>query len=117
MFCLRGGVAIWTELSRNLDEEGEAAIRKTSKVWKDLDQGCATTLVAALDPALNGKLLLSYSGCLGDGLLMRESGVEPKGVLLHDCQMCDAAPHATDPDVAERLWALSEKLVKTDFKL
>lgn len=49
-------VAIWTGLSRNLDEEGEAAIRKTSKVWKDLDQGCATTLVAALDPALDGTL-------------------------------------------------------------
>jgi hypothetical protein len=42
---------------------------------------------------------------------------DPKGILLHDCQITEAAPHATDPKVAERLWALSEKLVKSDFKL
>ncbi|KAF2644095.1 NAD(P)-binding protein [Massarina eburnea CBS 473.64] len=87
--------SIWTGLSRDLDADGEAAIRNTSPVWKNHDQGSATTLVAAFDPALD----------------------EPKGILLHDCQMCDAAPHATDPGIAERLWALSEKLVKTDFKL
>ncbi|KAG9380819.1 Retinol dehydrogenase 13 [Pyrenophora tritici-repentis] len=52
-------------------------------------------MVAALDPALN----------------------EPKGVLLHDCQMCDAMPYATDPKLAERLWELSETLVQTDLKL
>jgi NAD(P)-dependent dehydrogenase (short-subunit alcohol dehydrogenase family) len=48
--------AIWTGLSRNLDAEGEEAIRKTSPFWKNHDQGAATVLVAALDPALNGKL-------------------------------------------------------------
>ncbi|KAF2250950.1 NAD(P)-binding protein [Trematosphaeria pertusa] len=87
--------SIWTGLSRDLDPDGEAAIRKTSPFWKNHDQGAATSLVAAFDPALN----------------------EPKGILLHDCQICDAAPHATDPKIAERLWTLSEKLVKRDFKL
>jgi hypothetical protein len=48
-------VAIWTGLSRDLDPDGEEAIRKTSTFWKNHDQGAATVLVAALDPALNGK--------------------------------------------------------------
>ncbi|KAI8943249.1 hypothetical protein NX059_001271 [Plenodomus lindquistii] len=44
--------SIWTGLSRNLDAEGEAAIRNTSTFWKNHDQGASTVLVAALDPAL-----------------------------------------------------------------
>ncbi|KAF2015068.1 short chain dehydrogenase/ reductase-like protein [Aaosphaeria arxii CBS 175.79] len=87
--------SIWTGLSRNLDAEGEEAIRKTSPFWKNHDQGAATTIVAAFDPALN----------------------QSQGLLLHDCQFTDAAPHANDPKLAENLWALSEKLVKRDFKL
>jgi hypothetical protein len=43
--------------------------------------------------------------------------LDSKGILLHDCQMCDAMPHATDPSLAEKLWGLSEKLVRSDFKL
>jgi hypothetical protein len=39
------------------------------------------------------------------------------GVLLQDCQLCNAAPHATNPKFAERLWTLSEKLVKQEFPL
>ncbi|KAF2452202.1 NAD(P)-binding protein [Karstenula rhodostoma CBS 690.94] len=87
--------SIWTGLSRDLDADGEAAIRATSPFWKNLDQGASTTLVAALDPAL----------------------AEPKGILLHDCQMTDAAPYATDEQNAKNLWTLSEKLVKSEFKL
>ncbi|PSN59450.1 NAD(P)-binding protein [Corynespora cassiicola Philippines] len=87
--------SIWTGLSRDLDADGEEAIRKTSPFWKDHDQGAATTLVAALDPVLN----------------------EPKGILLHDCQIVEAAPHAKDAELAGKLWELSEKLVRRSFKL
>jgi hypothetical protein len=31
--------------------------------------------------------------------------------------MCDAAPHATNSEMVEKLWTLSEKLVKREFKL
>ncbi|KAF2845643.1 short chain dehydrogenase/ reductase-like protein [Plenodomus tracheiphilus IPT5] len=82
--------SIWTGLSRDLDPEGEAAIKNTSTFWKTLDQGASTVLVAALDPALKPS----------------------QGVLLHDCQISDAAPHATNPDAVERLWKLSETLVE-----
>lgn len=57
-------VAIWTGLSRDLDADGEEAIRKTSPFWKDHDQGAATTLVAALDPVLNGMYLLPWLDAL-----------------------------------------------------
>ncbi|KAH9866931.1 hypothetical protein IAQ61_007521 [Plenodomus lingam] len=88
--------SIWTGLSRDLDPDGEAAIKNTSTFWKNRDQGASTVLVAALDPALND--------------------VHSNGVFLHDCQMTDAAPYATDSKLAERLWALSEKLVQQEFK-
>ncbi|KAF1935182.1 NAD(P)-binding protein [Clathrospora elynae] len=87
--------SIWTGLGRSLDADGEAAIRKTSPFWKNLDQGAATVLVAAFDLALD----------------------QQNGVLLHDCQMCEAAPYATDSKLAERLWMLSEKLVQKEFKV
>ncbi|EUC51131.1 hypothetical protein COCMIDRAFT_80292 [Bipolaris oryzae ATCC 44560] len=89
--------AIPTNMSRDLDSNSEEleAVGKTMKLLKTLDQGAATVLVAALDPALN----------------------DEKGVFLDDCQIRDAAPHATDPDKAEKLWELSEKLVGTKFEL
>ena len=107
-------VAIWTGLSRDLDPDGEEAIRKTSTFWKNHDQGAATVLVAALDPALNGKCFVMVTQWVQ---LIKTCKTEPKGIMLHDCQMCEAAPHATDPRNAERLWTLSEQLVQTDFKL
>jgi hypothetical protein len=58
------GLAIWTGLSRDLDADGEAAIRKTSPFWKNHDQGAATVLVAALDPSLDGEYA-SYREILG----------------------------------------------------
>lgn len=46
---------IWTGLSRDLNEEDQAAVKKTSLVWKNHDQGAATALVAAFDPSLSSK--------------------------------------------------------------
>ncbi|KAK1760254.1 hypothetical protein QBC47DRAFT_290421 [Echria macrotheca] len=87
--------SIETELSRNQDEELNAQFLKVAPYWKTLDEGCSTTLVAALDPALN----------------------EPKGLYLDNCQFKDPYPHASDPVAAERLWKLSEELVGQKFDL
>lgn len=81
---------IWTDLSRSLTPEDVKIIEGTSSFWKTHDQGVATILVAAFDPKLG------------------ESG---KGVFLSDSQFVDVSKSATDPDTAERLWALSEKIV------
>lgn len=48
--------AIWTGLSRNLDESGNETMSKTSNFWKTTDQGAATMLVAAFDPNLKGTI-------------------------------------------------------------
>ncbi|KAI0131856.1 hypothetical protein BJ170DRAFT_222982 [Xylariales sp. AK1849] len=83
-----------TNLGREHDEETAAAIAKTSKYWKTLDEGASTTLVAALDPKLN----------------------ENTGLYLLDCQFGPAAPFALDPVTAARLWKLSEELTSVEFK-
>ncbi|KAL1619833.1 hypothetical protein SLS54_006431 [Diplodia seriata] len=87
--------SIWTNLSRDLDEEGNAAIAGTAKDWKSPDEGASTVIVAAFDPALN----------------------EPSGSFLSDCQFYEPPPYATDPEIADRLWSLSEDLVKEKFDL
>ncbi|KAJ8096472.1 hypothetical protein POJ06DRAFT_203929 [Lipomyces tetrasporus] len=62
---------------------------------KSLQQGCATTLVAALDPELQDK----------------------SGTYLSDCQVNIPAAHANDAEVAEKLWNLSEEIVGQRFPL
>ncbi|RMZ70346.1 Short-chain dehydrogenase TIC 32 chloroplastic [Pyrenophora seminiperda CCB06] len=86
---------VWSGMSHGLDAEEEATLKQISNFEKNHDQGASTVMVAALDPALN----------------------KPKGVLLHDCQMWDALPYATDPKIAERLWNLSKTLVQKYFEL
>ena len=88
--------SIWTDLSRNLDEKYTHLISKTGGFWKDLDQGSATTLVAALDPKL---------------------GEDESVVYLSDCQVAQPAAHASDEKAAERLWKLSEEIVGQKFEL
>ncbi|KAI0889112.1 NAD(P)-binding protein [Annulohypoxylon maeteangense] len=65
--------------------------------WLTLQQGCATTLRAALDL----------------GLVKRE------GVYLQNCDLTTDAKWvrewATDPELAEKLWTLSEELVGEKF--
>jgi NAD(P)-dependent dehydrogenase (short-subunit alcohol dehydrogenase family) len=87
--------SIWTDLSRNLDEKHLAMIENTSSFWKNLDQGSATTLVAALDPQLT----------------------DLKVTYLNDCQVAEPAAWACNPDSAERLWKLSEEIVGQKFEL
>ena len=57
---------------------------------KDINQGSATALVAALDPGL----------------------CPDKGVWLDDCQLAEPAQWAVNEEKAERLWKLSEELVE-----
>jgi NAD(P)-dependent dehydrogenase (short-subunit alcohol dehydrogenase family) len=58
---------------------------------KDINQGAATILVAALDQGLTPS----------------------KGVFLNDCQVFEGVPgHSVDEKSAEKLWKLSEEIVK-----
>ena len=58
---------------------------------KTLEQGCATTLVAALDPAV------------------------PSGSYLDDCMVAEPEGYAIEKDKAQQLWSLAEDLVKQRF--
>lgn len=92
---------IETELSRSLDQEGQDTIAKTAPagLWKTQDQGAATTLVAAFDPALREV----------------QAGEEGQSIgYLSDCQLRDdmVAAHATGVDTATRLWAATEAMLK-----
>lgn len=46
-----------TELGREQDEELNEAFKHVAAYWKTADEGSSTTLVAAVDPALNSKIL------------------------------------------------------------
>ncbi|KAI0482080.1 hypothetical protein GGR56DRAFT_169078 [Xylariaceae sp. FL0804] len=87
-----GGVI--SHLGRQHNQEEAEAIAKTSEYWKNSDEGASTSLVAAVDPGLDG--------CAG--------------LYLSDCQFCPCADYAKDPDIAARLWHLSEELVGEKFK-
>jgi NAD(P)-dependent dehydrogenase (short-subunit alcohol dehydrogenase family) len=94
---------IMTELSRHSDPAAlEAALdkyRSTGMVFKTLEQGAATTLVAALDPKL------------------APANKDGKGVYMEDCQIAETVSWATDPVAAEKLWTASEELVGERFPL
>ncbi|KAF7590110.1 hypothetical protein BBP40_003266 [Aspergillus hancockii] len=60
---------------------------------KNLEQGCATTLVAALDPALD----------------------DQSGSFLDDCNPQQVLEYASDTSNADKLWTLSEKIVGEEF--
>ncbi|XXG96440.1 hypothetical protein Hte_002723 [Hypoxylon texense] len=97
---------IQTELGRVTLPKTLEAIRRMQENgmfrFRSLGAGGATSLVAALDPKL--------------GLPVNEDGRENRGAYLADCQICDTArPKAVSSSEAEKLWALSEELVKEKF--
>jgi hypothetical protein len=78
---------------------------------KTLEQGCATTLVAALDPALEGMALAP----VGENEMLMNLG--SSGAFLRDCKIYeDVVSWATGEENVQTLWELSEKLVGQKFE-
>lgn len=97
---------IKTELGRDSPPERAAVIKimmaKRGISYKSLGAGASTSLVAALDPGL--------------GVGETKDGKENYGVFLDSCQISDKAqPLAVSSNEAEKLWKLSEGLVKEKF--
>ena len=87
---------IVTELYRYLPDDERAAVQNRpassdGTPTKTVPQGAATIVWAAT----------------GDGIA--------SGSYLADCQVAEAAAHATDPDEVERLWTWSEEQVGQTF--
>ena len=98
-FTLHPG-GILTDLWRHTDNDlvqqlvaGQEAVGG----FKTLNQGCSTTLVAALDPNL---LETTSSGA---------------NLFLDDCKFIDIVPWAKDAESAAKLWQLSESFVGQEF--
>lgn len=93
-YAVHPGV-INTELLRDMSREGsEATWKRLANSLKTLEQGSSTTLVAALDPRL---------------------GVAEEGVYMSDCHFANAEAWATDTGMAEKLWTMTEEMVKEKF--
>lgn len=97
---------IATELNRSSPAEVVAAIQSWGKNGtihiKKLGAGASTTLVAATDPQLS--------------LPTSKDGRENYGAYLADCQISDQAnSRARSNANADRLWKLSEDLVREEF--
>lgn len=97
---------IQTELSRHMPSETVAAIQEWATRGiihlKTLGAGAATGLVAATDPLLS--------------MPVSKDGKDNYGAYLVDCQISDqAGSRAVSSDNAEKLWKLSEQLVKEKF--
>jgi NAD(P)-dependent dehydrogenase (short-subunit alcohol dehydrogenase family) len=105
-FACHPGI-INTDLVRYASPEVRVAIKERVKgvYMKSLGAGSSTSIVCAADPGL--------------GLPAEEAdanGKENHGVYFIDCQVSDRAnPRAVSSKNAERLWALSEDLVKEKF--
>ncbi|KAK4154219.1 putative short-chain dehydrogenase [Chaetomidium leptoderma] len=104
-FAVHPGV-IRTELDRNAKPEMRKAIEKQLErgvyKFKTLGAGSSTSLVAALDPKL--------------GVGEPKDGKENYGAYLANCQITNTAkPRAVSSAEAEKLWELSEELVKEKF--
>lgn len=70
-------------------------VTKFFQLFKTIDQGASTTMVAAFDPTLR----------------------PDAGVFLSDCQVAEPCPWAVDQNSSEKLWRLSEQLVGQEFDL
>ncbi|KAJ7074634.1 hypothetical protein C8F01DRAFT_1101270 [Mycena amicta] len=78
-----------------LDDNGKPKENELAK-WKTLPQGAATTLAAAFDPRIDD----IPGAYLADGVAAPEQ----------------AAPYATDPDTAKKLWDLTEEILGEKFE-
>jgi len=88
-----------------IDDEGRPIIDPAAGK-KTPEQGASTVVFAAASPLLSdigGVYLLDNDVSVVDA--------EPPGTFANTGTRAEVAPHAIDPQSAERLWALSERLL------
>lgn len=97
--------AIMTELGRHLQAEDIAYLQTRSRgmQFKSVEQGAATSCFAATAPELAGRGGLYLEDC--HVAAVDDSPEAPEGVKSY----------ALDPENAERLWSVSERLVGQRF--
>ncbi len=118
-FVVHPGMVLETGIGGAVDEaswkqawEMDKQMNIAPPTAKNGQEGCATGLVAALDPAVNGLLLKLPSEIAGANEYIGKSGA-----YLIDCNIMPAVEHATSPELAEKLWKLSEELLGEKFAI
>jgi hypothetical protein len=97
----------------NRNNKGDNQVQVAMEEPKTLQQGCSTSLVAALDPPIEGMMELSWK-LFGRMLTTPESN----GGLLQDCAVRPIGKdHAVGKENIDKSWALSERLVGQKFDL
>ena len=93
-----GGILtdLWRHTEENYTKQIVASQEATGG-FKTLEQGSSTTLVAALDPGLPSPTTAG------------------ENLFLDNCQLAEIVHWARDPELAEKLWRLSEELVGQTF--
>lgn len=104
-FAAHPGTIMSTSLSNQMDRSlfdkiDEVSRRNTGQGFtvdkqKSVEQGAATTVVAAIDPRI----------------------VSKSGNYMADCQVEDVMDHAKDPMQVEKLWEVSERLIGEKFEI
>ena len=94
-----GGIA--TALQRHMDPGYIDRARESGFRLKTTEQGAATSVLLATSPSLDGVSGRYYEDCAEARVVERRGEVGTGGV----------APYALDADNADRLWALSERLL------
>ncbi len=94
-----GGIA--TALQRHMDPGYIDRARESGFRLKSTEQGAATSVLLATSPELEGVGGRYYEDCAEAPVVERRGEVGTGGV----------APYALDADNADRLWALSERLL------
>ena len=97
---------ILTDLARYMSAEELAAV---GGAFKDAEQGAATSVWCATSPQLEGK---GGVYCMDADIAEVISEFDLQGV---DQEVRGVLPWAIDPDLAEQLWHLSEKLTGVKF--
>jgi len=97
---------IYTDLLRFLPAEELAALERSSGALKTPEQGAATSVWCGTSPQLDGKGGVYCLDCDIAPLISDYDDVE---------ELTGVLPRAIDPDLAEKLWKLSEKLTGVKF--
>jgi NAD(P)-dependent dehydrogenase (short-subunit alcohol dehydrogenase family) len=114
-FSLHPGSIVGTGLSKYLDpvvlraagmvDEDGKPLLDPARGLKTVEQGAATSVWCATSPQLEGRGGVYCQDCDIARLVSEEIAANPFGSIP-----LGVMPHAVDPQVADRLWRLSEHL-------
>ena len=98
--ALHPGAIADSNLSRHYDPAALQELRASGRyTFKTLQQGAATSVFVATSPLIDGVVGRYFENC---------QEADPDDPTAAGTDAAGVAPHALDPEAAERLWTVSE---------